>query len=214
MNMDLTEILVIMDRSGSMGRVREDAIGGFNTLIEDQKECPGEARVTLIQFSTDYETICDHVPVEDVVPLTNETYVPRGWTGMLDAIINGIDDLGVALNLTPEEERPGKVLVVIITDGEENRSTEYPAHAGGYDVCRERVQHQTDVYNWQFLFLAANQDAVLEGGKIGVKADRAKGYTHSKIGTQSAYKGASQALCAMRCDAGDAAVERALSEVQ
>jgi len=209
MNDNLTDIVVVMDRSGSMGRVRDDAIGGFNTMLEDQKKCEGEARLSLIQFSTDYVTICDDVPIDDVQPLTHETYQPRGWTAMLDAIINTIDDVGVRLHNTPENERPGKVIVVILTDGEENRSEEYPK-PGGYDVCRERIQHQTDVYGWEFMFLAANIDAVLTGGQLGVKAKLSKGYTPTKEGTRSAYCGVSEAMMCMRLGGNDDAVNEVL----
>jgi hypothetical protein len=212
MNENLTDIVVVMDRSGSMGSVRNDSIGGFNTMLEDQKNGEGEAHLSLIQFSTDYETVYDNVPIDDVKPLTPETYRPRGWTALLDAIINTIDEVGVRLDKTPEDERPGKVIVVIITDGFENRSEEYPS-PGGYNVCRERIQHQTDVYGWEFIFLAANQDAVLTGGTLGVKSKLSKTYTPSKDGTQSAYRGMSLAVSALRKGDNDDAVNEVLESV-
>lgn len=212
MNENLTNIVVVMDRSGSMGSVRNDSIGGFNTMLEDQKKVEGEARLSLIQFSTGSSTIYDNVPIDDVKPLTLETYRPRGWTALLDAIINTIDEIGVRLDKTSEDERPGKVIVVIITDGFENHSEEYPS-PGGYAVCRERIQHQTDAYGWEFIFLAANQDAVLTGGTIGVKSKLSKTYTASSQGTQSAYRGMSVAMTALRKGDGDDAVNEILDSV-
>jgi len=208
-----TEIVVVMDRSGSMQKVREDAIGGFNTFLEDQLTCEGEAKLTLIQFSTDYDIVCNGVPLADVKPLTSETYRPRGWTAMLDAVIRAIDEVGERLHNTPEADRPEKVIFVILTDGEENSSKEYP-RPGGYQVCKDKVTLQTDVYKWDFIFLAAKQDAVLAGGAIGVTPRFTKGYTDSKVGTQSAYRGSSEAVRSLRMGGDVNTVAAALADVE
>lgn len=208
-----TEIVVVMDRSGSMQEVRDDAIGGFNTFLEDQLTCEGEAKLTLIQFSTDYDIVCNGVPLQDVKPLTPETYRPRGWTAMLDAIIRAIDEVGERLHSTSEDERPDKVIFVILTDGEENSSKEYP-RPGGYQVCKDKVTLQTDVYQWDFIFLSANQDAVLAGGAIGVAPRYTKRYTGSKRGTRSAFCASSAAVKSLRAGGDVNTVEAALTEVK
>ena len=208
-----TEIVVVMDRSGSMQRVCEAAMGGFNSFVEDQKTCEGEAKLTLIQFSTDYEIVYNGVPLQDVKPLTPETYRPRGWTAMLDAIIRAIDEVGERLHTTPEADRPDKVIFVILTDGEENSSKEYP-RPGGFQVCKDKVQHQTNVYNWDFIFLSANQDAVLAGGAIGVAPSFTKQYTDSWFGTRSAYGCSSEAVKSLRMGGDVNTVAAALKGVE
>jgi hypothetical protein len=213
MNTDLTEIVVVMDRSGSMNKVREDVIGGFNSFVDDQKEVDGEARLTLVQFSSSSRVVCDGRPLSEVPVLDTFTYRPSGWTAMLDAIITTIDNVGSRLAETPEDERPAKVIFVIITDGDENFSKRYPAPLG-YTVCKERITHQTDMYGWEFIFLAANQDAVLAGAAIGVNANFSKAYTASKIGTQSAYRGSSEAVKALREGGGEEQVTNALLAVE
>jgi hypothetical protein len=213
MNTNLTEIVVVMDRSGSMNKVRDDVIGGFNSFVDDQSNCEGEARLTLVQFSSSSDIICDGVPLLDVYALNPETYCPSGWTAMLDAIITTIDNVGSRLAETPEDDRPGKVIFVIITDGDENFSKRYPAPLG-YTVCKDRITHQTDVYGWEFIFLAANQDAVLKAGQLGVKANFSKTYTPTSIGTVSVYRGSSEAVKALREGGGDEAVTNALLAVE
>lgn len=213
MNTNLTEIVVVMDRSGSMDKVRLDVIGGFNVFVEDQKDVDGEAKLTLVQFASNSNVVCDGLPLSEVPELDTTTYRPSGWTAMLDAIITTIDNVGSRLAETPEDDRPAKVIFVIITDGEENFSKLYPAPTG-YKVCKDRITHQTDVYGWEFLFLAANQDAVLTGAAIGVNANFSKAYTSSKIGTQSAYRGSSEAVKALREGRGEEAVTNALAAVE
>lgn len=212
MNTNLTEIVVVMDRSGSMNKVREDVIGGFNAFVEDQKTVDGEAKLTLVQFSSHSHVVRYGLPLSEVPDLDLTTYRPSGWTAMLDAIITTIDNVGSRLAETPEDERPAKVIFVIITDGDENFSKAYPA-PHGYTVCKDRITHQTDVYGWEFIFLAANQDAVLKAGQLGVKANFSKTYTASKIGTVSAYRGSSAAVKALREGGGEEQVTNALSAV-
>lgn len=191
MKQDLTEIIVVMDKSGSMGSTRDDAIGGFNTFIGEQKKVDGEAKVTLTMFDTAYNIVHDGIPLQDVPELTGYDYVPGGMTALLDAMGRTIDAVGSRLATTPDEEKPEKVIMVIITDGEENSSTEY-THA----MVMDKVNHQRDAYKWEFVFLGANQDAIKAGATIGVKC--AANYAATPDGTRKAYLCAAQAVSNFR----------------
>lgn len=199
MNNNLTELIVILDASGSMARRKQDIIGGFNQLIDDQRQQPGDCVVTVVQFSTfgKQKTIVDRKKASDVAYLTDATYRTSGWTALRDAMGSVIDDVGSRLNAMPEYKRPAKVIIAVITDGEENDSREY-----AISQIREKITHQQNVYSWDFLFTGANQDAVLESAKFGIKMsatyrDTAKGY-------QNVFRGLSSATSALRkgnCDA-------------
>lgn len=182
MNADLTEIICIIDRSGSMDSIRTDAIGGFNAFLGAQQQLPGQARLTLVLFNHEYERVLDGTPLPDVQPLSDETYQPAGTTALLDAVGRTIDDVGQRLAATPEAERPGKVLVCILTDGLENSSSDY---------TRERVQamiqHQQETYAWEFAFLAANQDAFAEAGGLSIAAHDAAGFAATSTGVREAF---------------------------
>jgi len=159
----LTEIIVIADRSGSMGVVQDDTIGGFNAfLAEQQKSQDGKCLLTYVQFDTEYEVVHEALPIEKMKPLTHATFVPRGATALLDAVGKTIDDVGTRLANLPEEKRPGNVVVVIMTDGMENSS-----HAYSKAQVAERVKHQSETYDWSFIFLGQNIDAFAEGGALG-----------------------------------------------
>jgi hypothetical protein len=153
-----------------------DVIGGFNKLLEDQKACPGECTVTLVQFDTQnaYEILRDFVPVSQVSPLGSE-YSPRGGTPLFDAVGRAIVNTGDKLKSLSEHERPGKVVVVIISDGEENSSREYRA-----DAVAKMVKEQTEIYKWQFVYLGTNHDAMLAAGNIGIVQDCAANYAEEK----------------------------------
>ena len=160
MRTDLTDITVVMDRSGSMQSRRTDAEGGLNAFIEKQKTEPGEAVFTLVQFDNVYEFVHTAVPIKSVPPYT---LVPRGGsTALLDAVGRAINETVHRLAKMNEADRPGLVIFVIITDGEENSSKEFKKAQ-----IKAMIQHQTAVYGWQFTFLGANQDAFAEGGGIG-----------------------------------------------
>ena len=165
MNDPLTEIVFILDRSGSMESMVEPAISGFNRLLREQQKVSGSARFTLVLFDDLYEIPVLSVPIIEVVELDTSTYVPRGSTALLDAIGRTIDDLGEKLAGTPEEDRPGQVIVAILTDGFENASTRHT----WADVAA-RIRHQTEVYGWRFLFLGANQDAIATASQLGIGA--------------------------------------------
>jgi hypothetical protein len=182
MNDNLSEIICIIDRSGSMESIKSDAIGGFNSFISQQKQEPGEAHVTIVLFDDQYDVIASGVRIEKVAPLNDMTFVPRGSTALFDAIGKTLDDVGARLATVPESERPGAVVVAILTDGQENASRVY---------SRERIaamiKHQREVYSWDFIFLAANQDAVASARQISIDAADAVPFAPSAAGTQVAF---------------------------
>ena len=179
------DITVILDRSGSMQSIATDVIGGFNHFVTEQREQPGECRLTLVQFDDQYEVVYAGRPIAEAPVLTSQTFQPRGTTALLDAIGRTIDATGDRLRALPEAERPDRVLMAIITDGLENASTDYTRAR-----VFEMISTQRDVYRWSFLFMAANQDAIQEGGRIGIAPQAAM--TFAADG--DAYRMASAAL--------------------
>lgn len=159
----LTEIICVVDRSGSMGSIKGDAIGSFNIFLEQQKKVPGEAVFSLTLFNTVYDVRHSGIPIKDVPALTDQTYVPGGLTALLDAVGKTIDEVGDRLAKTDEAARPERVVFVILTDGQENSSREYKR-----DQVMQRIQHQTDVYKWEFVFLAAGKQAFTEAQSLGI----------------------------------------------
>lgn len=166
MNDHLTEIAFILDRSGSMESMVEPAISGFNRLLREQQQESGIARFTLVLFDDYYEVPFHSVPISEIVELDTTTFVPRGSTALLDAIGRTIDELGTKLSTMAEDDRPGQVIVAILTDGMENASRHY----SWQDIAR-RIRHQTENYEWKFLFLGANQDAIATAGKMNIQAN-------------------------------------------
>ena len=194
MKKGLTELVFILDKSGSMEHLTDDTIGGFNSMIEQQKQEDGEAYVTTVLFSSFSQVLHDHVNIQDVQPITKKDYVPMGMTALLDAIGNTINSIGKRLSDTPEDERPEKVVFVITTDGMENASQEHTR-----SQIKAAIEHQQDKYSWVFMFLGANIDAVSEGSSLGIKSGYSKTYTASGIGTQSVYKATSDVISCARC---------------
>lgn len=178
----LTEIAIVLDRSGSMESVRIDTIGGFNTFLAEQVDEAGDVNVTLVQFDGEYDIVYLREPVRRAPRLTTETYVPRGSTALLDAIGRTIDELGARLASMPEPARPGKVIVVIITDGHENASIQYSR-----EQVFQRIRHQTDVYGWEFVYLGANQDAIEAGARVGISAEYSMSCAAGEQGTRALY---------------------------
>jgi len=169
---DETYITVLLDRSGSMQSVKEDTIGGFNQFIGEQKKAGDNALLTLVQFDTGgIDVVHESKPIKEVPDLTDSTYQPRGGTPLLDALGQTIHSAGRALAAIPEMNRPDKVVFVIITDGQENSSTEHSKA----DV-KQLIEQQTNKYNWQFVYLGANQDAFDEAGQIGIASAAAANY--------------------------------------
>lgn len=187
MKENLTELIYILDMSGSMNPLKNDTIGGFNSMIEEQKNAPGEAYVTTVLFNHCYEVLHDHVNINEVEEMNESTYIPMGATAMNDAIGFTIDNIGKRLAETPEEERPSKVIVTIVTDGYENASKEY-----SLATVKEKITTQREVYNWMFVFLGANIDTMKTTEDLGIDARFAKTYTASGVGTQSVYKSVSK----------------------
>jgi hypothetical protein len=171
MRNDLTDITVVLDRSGSMDSCRMEAENGLNHFIAEQAAKPGAALFTLVQFDTEYEFVHRGVPIGNV---PNCRLQPRGMTALLDAVGRTINETGERLRNIPEADRPGLVVVLIITDGHENSSHEFKL-----DQIKQMIQHQTDVYQWQFTFLGANQDAFAEAEKMGMARAAAACYDAS-----------------------------------
>jgi uncharacterized protein YegL len=178
----VTEIICIIDRSGSMSIIRDDAIGGFNTFLEEQKKIPGEASLTLVQFDTEYEIVHENKHLTDVPPLTIASYIPRGATALLDAIGKTIDSVGLRLSNTPKDKLPAKVIVAILTDGEENSSKQYTN-----EKIKSMIEHQTEKYSWEFIFLGANQDAFATAGMYGIPVINTVSFVSTGAGVRDAY---------------------------
>lgn len=190
---NLTELVFILDRSGSMYQLVNDTIGGFNSMIEEQKKEPGEAYVTTVLFDGQYELLHDHIDLKEVKPITDKEYYARGSTALLDAVGKTINSIGARLNNTPEDERPDKVIFVITTDGYENCSREF-----NRTQIKEMIEHQQNKYSWTFMFLGANMDAVSEAATLGINTNFAKTYTANSIGTESVYRSVSCAMASAR----------------
>ena len=193
MKKNLTEMVFILDRSGSMGHLTNDTIGGFNSMIENQKLESGEAYVTTVLFDDEYEVLHNHVNIKEVKPITRKEYYASGLTALLDAIGKTINVVGNRLAETAEEERPEKVIFVITTDGFENASREFSK-----SKVKEMIEHQQDKYAWTFMFIGANMDAVSEASSLGIKSTFSKTYTANSVGTQSLYKATSDVLTRAR----------------
>lgn len=189
---DSTYISVLLDRSGSMGSVKEETISGFNHFIKDQKKAGDNASLTLVQFDTQsIDVVHENVPIKHVPELTGETYSPRGGTPLLDALGEAITKTGESLSAIPENSRPDKVVFVVITDGQENSS-----HKFTKSKIKEMIEHQTNFYQWVFVYLGANQDAFAEAGSIGIKPATVSNYVVAK--TESAFATTSANLCSAR----------------
>ncbi len=193
MNKSYTEIAFILDRSGSMQSMVEPAISGFNRLLREQQQIPGHARFTLVLFDDQYELPCQSVPISEVVELDTATFVPRGSTALLDAVGRTIDELGEKLAATPEAGRPGQVIIAILTDGHENASTRY----SWADVA-QRIRHQTDTYQWQFLFLGANQDAIATAAQMNIHSSNTANFCMTEKSYVSSKGALSRKMSAFR----------------
>ena len=204
MRKGLTEIVFILDRSGSMGGLEADTIGGYNSLIEKQKKEEGEAYISTILFDDRCEVLHDRVSIERVKPMTDKEYYVRGATALLDAVGGAINHIKKVHRYTREEDRPEKTLFIITTDGEENSSELY-----SYRQVKRMVQHEKEKYGWEFLFLGANIDAAQEAARFGISENRATNYHCDKGGTAVNYRALSKAVSVVRnCEAY--AVEDAL----
>ena len=193
MRKNLTEIVFILDRSGSMAGLEDDTIGGFNSMIEKQKQEQGDAYVSTILFDNDCEVVHDRVDIRKVPPMTRKKYYVRGCTALLDAVGKAIHHIGNVHKYAREEDRPEKTLFIITTDGMENASREY-----SYDRVRRMIEHEKEKYGWEFLFLGANIDAAREAARFGISEDRAANYHAACEGTAVVYEAMSEAVCSVR----------------
>lgn len=182
MKKDLTEIIFILDRSGSMIRLESDTIRGYNAFLESQREEDGEALVTTVLFDDKYEIIHNGVNIKNVQPITYREYYARGGTALLDAVGKTIIDVEQRLCSTPDEEKASKVIFVIITDGQENSSKAF-----SYCEISDMVTYQQQENNWEFIFFGANMDAVREAENLGIRADWASTYRADPYGTEKMY---------------------------
>lgn len=192
-----THIVAILDRSGSMQTIQADTIGGFNTFIEEQKRVPGEATLTLVQFNDTCETTYLDVPLAHVAHLTTETYKPSGWTALNDAFAKTIDEVGARLAAKPEHERPSKVVVLVMTDGAENKSVKF-AGVEGRKKLATMISHQKDKYSWSFTFVGANIDAFATGALYSIDTTNIINYVSSPVGAANAFKSVSRGMAATR----------------
>jgi uncharacterized protein YegL len=183
MKKNLTELVFILDRSGSMAGLEKDTIGGFNAMIEKQRQEEGEAYISTVLFDNTSEVIHDRVALDRIPRLTEKEYYVRGCTALLDAVGGAIHHIGNVHKYAREEDRPEKTLFVITTDGMENASHYYT-----YDKVKAMIQHQKEKYGWEFLFLGANIDAAREAARFGISRDRTANYHADSQGTSVIYE--------------------------
>ena len=193
MKKNLTELVMILDRSGSMSGLEADTIGGFNSMIEKQKKEEGEALVSVVIFDDYSEVIYDRVPIEKVEPMTDSQYYVRGCTALLDAVGGAIHHIANVHKYAREEDRPEKTIFVITTDGMENASRMYT-----YDKVRRMITREQEEYHWEFIFLGANIDAAKESGRLGIRRGHSANYHSDTTGTRLNYDVLSNVVGKMR----------------
>ena len=193
MKNNITELVFILDRSGSMAGLVSDTIGGFNSMIARQKQESGTAYVTTVLFDTRLERIHDRLALEDVPALTDQDYVPGGCTALLDAIGETVRHIARIHKYARPEDVPEKTAVVITTDGLENASRLYRL-----DEIKKLIEHEQEKYGWEFLFLGANIDAVETAGSIGIRADRSANFMPDSAGVELSFHAVSDAICAVQ----------------
>ena len=200
MRKGLTEIVFILDRSGSMRGLEADTIGGFNSMIEKQQEEEGEAFISTVLFDDKSEVLYDRVPIRKVEPMTSKQYYVRGCTALLDAIGKAIHHIGNVHKYARPEDVPEKTLFIITTDGMENASHDYD-----YNRVKKMVERQKEKYHWEFVFLGANIDAIDVAGRFGVSASRAVRYECDKRGTRKNFLVMSEMISSVRaCKSAEA----------
>ena len=193
MRKGLTEVVFILDRSGSMRGLEADTIGGFNSMIEKQRKEEGEVYISTVLFDDQTEVIYDRVSVDKVEPMNDRQYYVRGCTALLDAIGGAIDHIANVHRYAREEDRPEKTLFIITTDGMENSSRVYT-----YKRVKKMVEKEKKKYGWEFLFLGANIDAIETAGRFGIGADRAINYECDSVGVTLNYQAISETISAVR----------------
>ena len=189
----LTEIVFILDRSGSMSGLESDTIGGFNSLIAKQKKEEGQALVSTVLFDDRSDVLHDRVSLDKIAPMTDDDYYVRGCTALLDAVGGAIHHIGNVHKYARPEDRPEKTMFIITTDGMENASKRYT-----YEKVKSMIERQKEKYGWEFIFLGANIDAVEVAGRFGISEDRAANYHCDEKGTALNYEVLSEAICQVR----------------
>lgn len=195
MKTNITELVFILDRSGSMSGLECDTIGGYNAMLEKQKKEFGEAVVTTVLFDDKYELLHDRINIKGIAPITEKDYYVCGSTALLDAVGKTIHKIGNAQKFTKEELRADKVMFVITTDGMENASREYT-----YDKIKHIINRQKEKYGWEFIFLGANIDAISTAERFGIDADRAVNYHADSEGTMLNYEAVSCVVSEIRAN--------------
>jgi len=190
---NITELVFILDRSGSMGGLESDTIGGFNSLIEKQKKEEGECYVSTVLFDDESEVLYDRVKLADIPVMTGEDYYVRGCTALLDAIGGAIHHIGNVHKYARPEDVPERTLFIITTDGLENASHKYTS-----EQVKKSIEHQKEKYGWEFLFIGANIDAVETASHFGIARDRAVNYHADRRGTKVVYEELSKTVCNVR----------------
>lgn len=193
MNKNLTELVFILDRSGSMGGLESDTIGGYNAMLRKQKESDGEANVTTVLFDDEFELLHDRIPLAGVAPITEKEYFVRGSTALLDAMGKTISKIANVQKNTVVDLRAEKVIFVITTDGMENASREYT-----YSRISQMIAKEKERYGWEFIFLGANIDAIGEAARFGIDASRAVRFVNDGEGIERNYAAMSAAICDFR----------------
>ena len=193
MKKGLTEIVFILDRSGSMSGLEKDTIGGYNSLIRKQKGEEGEAIISTVLFDDKVELLHDRVSLDNIQPMTEDEYYVRGCTALLDAVGGAIHHIGNVHKYARKEDVPEKTLFIITTDGMENASRRY-----SYDKVKQMIERQKEKYGWEFLFLGANIDAIEVAGRFGIQPERAVNYNCDSEGTAVNYKALSKAVSRVR----------------
>ena len=202
MKKNLTELVMILDRSGSMGGLESDTIGGYNSMLKKQRETVGEVLVSTVLFDDRSEVLYDRIPLRKMPRMTEEDYYVRGCTALLDAVGGAIRHIGNVHKYAKEEDRPEKTIFVITTDGMENASRMYT-----YDCVKKMIERQKKKYGWEFLFLGANMDAVGTAARFGIAEDRAANFHSDHEGTALNYDVLAEAVCTMRVKAAPIGAE-------
>ena len=193
MKNNITELVFILDRSGSMAGLEQDTVGGFNAMLERQKRQEGDCYVSTVLFNTQSQVLHDRIPLAQVPPMTDSDYQVGGCTALLDALGSSIHHIGLIHRYARPEDVPEHTVFVITTDGMENASHHYSS-----DQVKEMISRQEMEHGWEFLFIAANIDAVETGEKFGIRRDRAVNYHADSQGTEVLYETVSEAVSAVR----------------
>ncbi|MBQ5759184.1 MAG: VWA domain-containing protein [Schwartzia sp.] len=203
----MTEIIFILDKSGSMSGLEEDTIGGFNSMLKKQQKNEGEVLVSTVLFDDKSEVLHDRVPLKEVKSLTEDDYIPGGCTALLDAVGGAIKHISNVHKYARPEDRPEKTLVIITTDGMENSSERYD-----YRKVKKMIDKQQEKYNWEFIFLGANIDAAKEAGRLGLSEERAVNYCHDREGIKVVYDAVSKYVSERMCCANAMLVDSSWRE--